>query len=75
MPIYDITVDPNSSFSQNYRIEADNLEDAKDAAIDLFIEQYASEINQYVPEINYEAYGEESDDQESEADFSTKDVD
>lgn len=75
MPIYDITVEPSHPVGESYRINADNLEDAKDAAINLFIEQYASEINQCVPEINYEAYGEESDDQDSEADFSTKDVD
>ena len=68
MPIYDITVEPSHPVGESYRINADNLENAKDAAIELFIEQY-------VPEINYEAYGEESNDQESEADFNTKDTD
>lgn len=68
MPIYDITVDPNSSCSQDYRIEADNLEDAKDAAIELC-------ISGDIQLLEFEAEGEESDDQESKADFSTKDTD
>lgn len=68
MPIYDITITPDPSFSQDYRIEADSLEEAKEAAIELC-------ISRDIQLLEFEAEGEESDDQESEVDFSTKDVD
>lgn len=66
MPIYDVTITPDPSCSQEYRIEANNLEDAKDAALDLLVTNHLSSLE-------FEVEGEESDDQESGVDFSTKD--
>lgn len=61
MPIYDITVEPRGGSSWDFRIKADNLEDAKDAAIELL-------VTRELPLIEFEAEGEESYDQDSKAD-------
>ncbi len=61
MPVYNITVTPDPAFSQEYRIEADSLEDAKDEAIILM-------TTRDIQLLEFELDGEESDDQDSETD-------
>ena len=65
MTVYDITITPDPACSAEFRIEANNLEDAKDVALELLVTRGLSSIE-------FEVEGEESDDQESGVDYSTK---
>ena len=67
MPVYNITVTPDPIFEQEYRVEADSLEAAKEAASDAF-------YNQVSDLVVFEATGDLSDDQEGAIDFEVKDI-
>lgn len=66
MPIYNITVTPDPILEQEYRVEANSLEEAKEAASDAF-------YNQVSDLVVFEVEGELSDDQEGAIDFEAKD--
>ena len=65
MTVYDITVEPDPSVSIDYRIKANSLEEAKQIALELCSTRDAAMLE-------FEADGQESDDQESEVDNSTR---
>lgn len=67
MPIYNITVTPDPILEQEYRVEANSLEGAKEAASDAF-------YNQVSDLVVFEVEGELSDDQEGAIDFEVKDI-
>lgn len=62
MPVYDVSVTPSCNASWCYKIEADTLEEAQEIAIKMTIEAIKSH------DLDYEAWGTESDDQDSETD-------
>lgn len=66
MPVYNVTVTPEPLIEQDYRVEANSLEEAIEAASDVFYNQ----VNNLIV---FEATGELSDDQESAIDFEAKD--
>ena len=67
MPIYNVTVTPEPLIEQGYRVEANSLEEAIEAASDVFYNQ----VNNLVV---FEVEGELADDQESAIDFEAKDI-
>ena len=66
MPVYNVTVTPDPLIEQDYRVEANSLEEAIEAASDVFYNQ----VNNLIV---FEATGELSDDQEGAIDFEAKD--
>ena len=62
MPIYHVTIIPEPIVDPEYRIEADSLEAAKEAAEDAFFEGVRDMVA-------FEVEGELADDQDEPADF------
>lgn len=66
MPIYKVTIIPEPIIDPEYRIEADSLEEAKEAAEDKFFDQIGDLVV-------FEVEGELVDDQDEPADFAAGD--